>query len=148
MTTETFTIIWPVHAPARLPGGMAATIERDRTKKGDYPPEWPAVAWLVKTMAGWKCERCGRPNSGAPDGFCLTVHHLDGDKSNLQNWNLAALCAKCHLRVQNRVHFYQDWPFEHSRWMAGHVADYNAWARTAGRQALSLVGIVDREWPS
>jgi hypothetical protein len=125
---------------------MAATIERDRTLLGDYPAEWPGVAWLVKSIAGWRCERCGRPNSGTNDGFCLTVHHLDGLKSNLQLWNLAALCAKCHLKIQSRVNFYQVWAFEHSRWMAVHVDGYNEWAAPRGLPLLPLVGIVDRDY--
>ncbi|GAH88897.1 unnamed protein product, partial [marine sediment metagenome] len=28
----------------------------------------------------------------------LTVHHLDGNKANCEDWNLAALCQRCHLR--------------------------------------------------
>lgn len=117
--------------PARLPGGMAAKIEAARSAPtlhgpGSYPPEWPAVAWLVKTMAGWRCERCLVDHGPIPN--VLTVHHLDGVKANLQLWNLAALCQRCHLRVQNRVIFLQDWPFEHSPWMARHVELYNEWA--------------------
>src|SRR5262249_29631027 len=50
--------VWPVVVPERLAGGMAATIEARTTAAGAYPPEWPAVAWLVKTIAGWRCERC------------------------------------------------------------------------------------------
>lgn len=30
----------------------------------------------------------------------LTVHHLDNDKSNCADWNLAALCQVCHLHIQ------------------------------------------------
>jgi hypothetical protein len=120
-------LLWPVVVPEKLSGGMAAAIERRATEAGAYPAEWPAVAWLVKTMAGWRCERCEAPHGPIPR--VLTVHHLDGDKDNLEHWNLAALCQRCHLQVQNRVTFYQDWPFAHTPWMAHHVADYNEWAR-------------------
>jgi hypothetical protein len=168
-------VAWPVQVPAHIPGGMAASIERERALVGRYPIEWPGVAWLVKTIAGWTCERCSHPHDPDPrTGFVLTVHHLDGNKANLQHWNLAALCQKCHLRIQNRVNFNQDWPFEHSPWMAVHVADYNEWAvrqpcpvcRGLSRTRLvclscsgsghlpllSLIGIAERsyanEWPA
>jgi hypothetical protein len=142
--------------PVRLPGGMAAKIEERRSLAlhgpASYPPEWPAVAWLVKTMAGWKCERCEHEHDPDPrTGFTLTVHHLDGVKVNLQLWNLAALCQRCHLRVQHRVNFLQDWPLTHRPWMARHVELFNEWAGAVGRAPLSLVGIEARsyedEWP-
>jgi hypothetical protein len=138
--------------PDHLSGGYAARVEWERTKKGDYPAEWQTVAWLCKVIAGWKCERCGHPHSGTMlDGFGLTVHHLDKNKRNLQHWNLASLCQRCHLRIESRVQFYQDWPFEHSGWMAIHVAGYNEWAAANGQQPLSLVGVAERdythEWP-
>jgi hypothetical protein len=136
---------WPVVVPDRLAGGMAASIEADRTKAGAYPPEWPAAAWLVKTIADWHCERCGHEHTPTPP-WVLTVHHLDGVKANLEHWNLSALCQRCHLRIQNRVIFLQDWPFEHSPWMARHVADYNEWAARNRRPALSLVGIAERSY--
>ena len=140
-------LVWPVLVPAHIPGGLAATIERERTKKGDYPPEWPAVAWLVKTIAGWKCERCGHPHSGTmADGWGLTVHHLDKVKWNLQHWNLAALCQRCHLKIEHRVNFFQVWAFEHSPWMARHVADYNEYALPRGLPLLPLVGVAERDY--
>ena len=147
--TNASLVLWPVQVPTRIPGGMAATIERTRN---GYPPEWPGVAWLIKTIAQWHCERCGHVHTPAPP-WVLTVHHLDGDKANLQHWNLAALCQRCHLRIQNRVSFYQDWPFDHSPWMARHVEDYNEWAAINARPPLSLVGVnharsYENEWPS
>ena len=118
---------------------MAATIEKAQAAQGRYPAEWPAVAWLVKTMANWRCERCGASHGPIPN--VLTVHHLDGVKANLQHWNLAALCQRCHLRIQSRVRFYQDWPFDHSPWMARHVNDYNEWADRNAHPPLTLTGV-------
>jgi hypothetical protein len=121
---------WPIEVPDHRAGGYAARVERERTARGDYPPEWPAVAWLVKVISGWRCERCRRPHSGTmADGFGLTVHHLDKRKWNLEHWNLAALCQRCHLHIESHVEFCRDWLFPHSPWMAVHVADYNEWAR-------------------
>lgn len=131
---------WPELVPERLHGGMAATIEATKAKTGEYPPEWPGVAWLVKTMAGWRCERCGHEHTPTPP-WVLTVHHLIPVKWNLQHWNLAALCQRCHLQIQHRVQFLQPWPFEHTPWMARHVADYNEWAERNGELLLPLNGL-------
>jgi len=142
-------LAWPIVAPERLTGGMAAKIEAATTAAGRYPAEWPAVAWLVKACAGWRCERCETPHGPIPR--VLTVHHLDGDKANLEHWNLAALCQRCHLQVQNRVAFYQLWPWPHTPWMARHVADFNEWARRRGQPEMPLVGVIGRDptsyWP-
>ena len=68
----------------------------------DYPDEWPDIANRIKNAAEWKCERCGHKHDFVT-GHVLTVHHLDGDKANCQDWNLAALCQRCHLQIQGRV---------------------------------------------
>ena len=85
---------------------------------GTYPLNWKQQANGVKTRAGNKCERCGYANSREN---VLTVHHLDGDKGNCEDWNLAALCQRCHLRIQGRVNMFQEFMFEHSAWMIPHV---------------------------
>lgn len=56
----------------------------------------------------------------------LTVHHLDGVKSNLRWWNLAALCQRCHLVIQGRVHLEQAYMHPHSEWFLPYVAGYYA----------------------
>lgn len=68
---------------------------------GKYPPDWKAIAERIKSKNGWRCERCWVAHGPIPN--VLTVHHLDGDKSNCADWNLAALCQRCHLSVQGRV---------------------------------------------
>ena len=70
--------------------------------RGTYTEDWKEVANAVKEKHGWKCERCKHPNC-QPSGHVLTVHHLDGDKSNNADWNLAALCQRCHLHIQSKV---------------------------------------------
>ena len=91
----------------------------------DYPPDWPEIAQQVKDEACWKCERCTHEHD--PEmGYCLTVHHLDGDKANVAIWNLAALCQRCHLAIQARVDMAQGFLFEHSAWMKPHVEGYRA----------------------
>jgi hypothetical protein len=81
-----------------------------------YPPEWKRIAHAVKVAADWRCQctgECGRDH----DGQCVHVHlerdvdtgrrviltvaHLDHDPENPAA-RLAALCAPCHLRYDNR----------------------------------------------
>ena len=82
----------------------------------EYPPDWDEIAYRVKRAAGFCCVRCHRPNNPAT-GYTLTVHHLDMDKSNCELYNLAALCQRCHLKVQARVKMGQMYMFDHSAWM-------------------------------
>lgn len=106
-------------------------------KKGQgYPPEWPETAKRIKDEANWICERCTHPHD-PPNGYCLTVHHLDGLKMNLEDWNLAALCQRCHLTIQGRVKFGQDYMLPHTPWMKKHVEGYNVWAKKNGRTMLT-----------
>lgn len=92
---------------------------------GDYPSDWKAIAKAVKDAAGWKCERCGHDHDPAT-GHTLTVHHLDNRKDNCRDWNLAALCQKCHLHIQGKVRMERVWMFEHSEWFKWRAAGYYA----------------------
>jgi hypothetical protein len=57
----------------------------------------------------------------------LTVHHLDEDKTNCRWWNLAALCQRCHLRMQRAVVMDRVYSFEHSDWFKPYAAGFYAW---------------------
>ena len=72
----------------------------------NYPDNWNQIATRIKNAAGWKCERCGHENEFVT-GHVLTVHHLDGNKANCEDWNLAALCQRCHLKIQGRIKMHQ-----------------------------------------
>jgi len=93
--------------------------------RGKYPPNWPEIARRVKEK-----------NAHNPDpksGDFLTVHHLDGNKSNCEEWNLACLCQRCHLYMQH-IDIYQGWLFEelHSEWFRPHLEGWrNARAKMA-----------------
>jgi len=90
---------------------------------GDYPPDWPEIARAVKEAANWTCERCGHYHD--PErGYTLTVHHLTMQKDCCELWNLAALCQRCHLRIQGRVDFNQQYMLPHSSWMVPHVEGF------------------------
>ena len=106
---------------------LSSIIEEKRTKEGAYPDYWPLMSKQVKALAHWCCERCGvRNNEDAPDGTMLTVHHLDGNKQNCEWWNLAALCQRCHLKVQTRVNPDIPYFLEHSEWAKPYVAGFYA----------------------
>lgn len=94
----------------------------------DYPADWPAIALRIKESNGWPDSRsfgCWHRSHF----HVLTVHHLDGNKANVQDWNLAALCQRCHLAVQGRVKMDQGF-FEAvmpvSDWFKPHLAGYLA----------------------
>lgn len=92
----------------------------------NYPDDWKEIAGRVKAAAGNRCERCKHINDLA-SGHVLTVHHLDGDKANCEDWNLAALCQRCHLAIQGRVKMDQGF-FEAllpvSEWFRPHLDGY------------------------
>ena len=75
---------------------------------GEYPPSWTkAYRDEFRRQRGDKCERCDRPHDAA-HGYALTIHHLDNNKSNCEEWNLAALCQRCHLHIQGKVNMFQN----------------------------------------
>jgi hypothetical protein len=83
--------------------------------KGDYPADWPVIAWNIKTEAGWQCEHCHHPHD-TKAGYMLTVHHLDITKDNCDWKNLVALCQRCHLRIQATYDPRQMWLFGRPTW--------------------------------
>jgi len=91
-----------------------------------YPDNWKEIARRIKDAAGWKCERCHAPHS-VEGSRVLTVHHLDGNKANCEDWNLAALCQRCHLTIQGRVRMDQMFFAEIldvSEWFRPHLAGF------------------------
>lgn len=107
-----------------------------------YPTEWKEIAKSVKDLAGWRCIRCRHPHETPNslvkcDHLCredlhpetweliplrrqriLTVHHMDGRKSNLAHWNLAALCQVCHLFIQGTTQHRLDVFYVRGPWLA------------------------------
>jgi len=101
-----------------------------------YPSNWKEIATRIKAKAGGICERCQHPHDPA-NGYCLTVHHLDMNKANCADWNLAALCQRCHLSVQGRVNmnqmFFAD-VLDIADWFKPHLRGYE---RATGRKATT-----------
>jgi hypothetical protein len=94
--------------------------------KGVYPATWTKeFRNEFRSRHGNRCERCDHPHDPG-NGYALTIHHLDNDKSNCENWNLAALCQRCHLHIQGKVDMFQNYLFEHSPWMKPPVVGRDA----------------------
>lgn len=93
---------------------------------GEYPDNWCEIADAVKNAADWRCVRCDHPHDPA-SGYCLTVHHLTGEKDNCKWWNLAALCQRCHLHIQAKVVMHRAWFLPHSEWFKPFAAGYYAY---------------------
>ncbi len=92
----------------------------------EYPSNWREVALGKKVAVGWRCERCNHPHD-LGTAHVLTVHHLDGNKANVEDWNLEALCQRCHLRVQGRVimdQFMLVGIIQVSEWFLPHLNGY------------------------
>ena len=88
---------------------------------GTYPDTWTKeFRNAFREARSNKCERCGHPHD-PENGYSLTIHHLDNNKANCAEWNLAALCQRCHLHIQGKVEMRQGWLFEHSVWMQPHI---------------------------
>ena len=96
-----------------------------RRSTSNYPPNWKDIATTIKEETGWKCVRCTHRHD-PKSGYTLTVHHLDGNRANCAWWNLAALCQRCHLRIQGKVIMERTWMFEHSEWFKPYVAGFYA----------------------
>lgn len=119
--------------------------------RGEYPTNWPDVALVVKRSAGWRCVRCQHRFHDMEkrdldcDPICLstgrcrhriivhregahnfTVHHLDGNKSNVVWWNLLALCNSCHLTIQAKLIPERPYLWEHSEWFKIYAAGFYA----------------------
>ncbi len=56
----------------------------------------------------------------------LTTHHLNGVKHDCRWWNLAALCQRCHLVIQAKVHMQREYNREHTEWFKPHAAGFYA----------------------
>ena len=93
------------------------------SKATGYPSNWREIADAVKEDAGWCCIRCAHPHD-PPNGYTLTVHHLDGVPSNCARWNLTALCQRCHLKIQSRVVMEQAIMFMPSTWIMPYLAAF------------------------
>ena len=64
-------------------------------KTNIYPDNWEHVSELHRKLCHYRCERCGKNCSH--DHKLLHVHHINGNKQDLRQTNLIALCRECHI---------------------------------------------------
>lgn len=93
--------------------------------RGEYPADWKEIAEHVKDRADWRCIRCGHMHQ-VEGWHILTVHHLNGLKSDCVWHNLLALCQRCHLSIQARVNPDQPYMLEHADWFKVYAAGFYA----------------------
>lgn len=99
--------------------------------KGEHPLDELGESW---SPCDEQCQHGGRldidlrlvDGSWEARARILTVHHLDEDKGNCRWWNLAALCQRCHLRMQRAVVMGRPYHFEHSEWFRPFAAGFYA----------------------
>lgn len=65
-------------------------------KTNIYPDNWEHVSELHRKLCHYRCERCGKDCSH--DHKLLHVHHINGNKQDLRQTNLIALCRECHIQ--------------------------------------------------
>ena len=74
----------------------------------EYPPDWPEIAERIKKKNGYRCEKCKHKHD-PNNGYCLTVHHLDRDPQNNEEYNLVSACQRCHLRLEGQARWLEKW---------------------------------------
>jgi len=82
-------------------GGKTMPISKE--KRALYPKDWKSISWSVRVRAGNQCELCDAKNGFAHpktgSKVVLTVHHLDFNPQNNKDYNLIAVCQRCHNRL-------------------------------------------------
>ena len=68
-----------------------------------YPAFWKIIRAKIIARAEGRCELCGaenyKPHWKTGSRVVLTIAHIDQDINNNEDWNLLALCQRCHLRI-------------------------------------------------
>ncbi len=73
-----------------------------------YPADWRQIRARILKRDGNACKFCGaanhEPHPITGSRVVLTIAHLDHGTENCTDWNLAALCQRCHLRLDLDQH--------------------------------------------
>ncbi len=76
-----------------------------------YTKNWKEISQRIKQRAKNKCEICDaenyKPHPVTGSKVILTVHHLDFNIQNNEDYNLIALCQRCHNRLDARYRAYK-----------------------------------------
>ena len=90
---------------------------------GRYPKDWKSISLSIRERSGGRCEcegecglhrttpgprRCvernGEPAKWAKGKIVLTVAHLNHKPEDCRDENLKAMCQRCHLRYDQKLH--------------------------------------------
>jgi 5-methylcytosine-specific restriction endonuclease McrA len=74
-----------------------------------YPKDWEAIRRAILAREDNKCKFCaaenGKPHPKTGSKVVLTIAHLrDHAPERVELTNLAALCQKCHLKLDRTRH--------------------------------------------
>lgn len=80
-----------------------------------YPKEWEAIRQAILNRERTRCKFCGaknhQPHPKTGSRVVLTIAHvLDKRPERVELGNLAALCQKCHLKLDRGQHRLPDAP--------------------------------------
>lgn len=68
-----------------------------------YPKNWKEIRAKILLRAKNKCELCDaenyKPHWKTGSKVVLTIAHIDQDKTNNMDYNLLALCQRCHNKI-------------------------------------------------
>ena len=68
-----------------------------------YPNNWKTIREKILKRANNRCELCNAenytPHWKTGSRVILTVAHIDQNTLNNKDYNLLALCQRCHLRI-------------------------------------------------
>lgn len=68
-----------------------------------YPKNWKEIRQKILKRADNHCELCNaenyKPHWKTGSKVVLTIAHIDQDVDNNADWNLLALCQRCHLKI-------------------------------------------------
>ena len=67
---------------------------KSATLPSDYPINWSKISAITRQIRDYACAGCGVGLRETPE--LLDVHHIDGDKQNVNDSNLTCLCKLCH----------------------------------------------------
>ena len=103
----------------------------------NYPDNWDEIAKGIKDKNHWKCERCGVLHDPL-NGYTMTVHHLIPDTFLIDSWNLACLCQRCHLTVQDRIDMDTIYLLKYTNWLSHHLGGYRRWRNRQRRRKFFI----------
>jgi hypothetical protein len=81
---------------------------RGGTSFHPYPVEWnEQLRESIRERDGRVCQMPGCGKTEEENGEKLHIHHIDYDKSNLDEYNLISLCMPCHMTTNGNRRYWK-----------------------------------------